>query len=257
MNMDGKIAVVTGAASGIGRATAQAMAEAGVAGLALVDLHEGVDETAAGLANAESYRCDLGSVTAIRATFAAIYERFGQVDACAFPGGFSYRTRTLEVTEEEWDNVINANLRGAFFCNQEALKLMYEQGSGAIVNMSADAAFFPIEGFALQAAMKGGVWHMTQTLALEAAPKGVRVNCVSPGNTKGGGFGARVPRSSWPWPEDHKAMIRDVLRAVPRGDMLETREVADVITFLCSDAASGVSGELLHINSGGYYTMVF
>src|SRR3546814_18130916 len=79
---------------------------------------------------------------------------------------------------------MNVNLRGTFFCCQEALRIMYPQGSGAIVNTSADAAFNPIYGFALQAAGKGGIVNMTKTLALEAAPRGLRVNAVSPGRSE-------------------------------------------------------------------------
>lgn len=260
MDMTGKVAVVTGAASGIGRATAKAIAAAGAAGLALVDLHEGVEETAAALPRdglrLETYRCDLSSVTEIRDTFAGIRLAFDRIDACAFVGGYSYRNRTLETTEEEWDRVINANLRGTFFCNQEALRVMYEQRAGSIVNMSADAAYYPIEGFTIQAAAKGGVWHMTQTLALEAAPLGVRVNAISPGNTSGGGKGVVVERVSWGLPQ-HGTPREAITESMAGGRMFEPEEIAGVILFLCSDASSAVSGALLHANGGGYYTMKF
>lgn len=259
--MEGKIAVVTGAASGIGRATARALAENGSEGVALVDIHDNVEMTAAEIRevgrDVAVFRCDLGDVSAIRSTFSAIVTRFGRIDACALPGGFSYRAKTLAVTEDEWDMVLNANLRAAFFCNQEALKVMYAQGRGSIVNMSADAAFHPIEGFALQAAGKGGIWHMTQTLALEAQPNGVRVNCVSPGNTAGGGGGLRVARLSWAAPIDREETREKLVAAMPRGAMLEADEVANVIMFLCSDLSTGISGSLVHVNAGGYYTLVF
>ena len=260
MDLTGKVAVVTGAASGIGRATAHAAAAAGARGLALVDLHEGVHDTAAGLQRegiqVEPFTCDLGSVAQIRETFAGIRSAFDRIDACAFIGGYSYRSRTLDTTEEEWDRVIDANLRGTFFCNQEALRTMYEQGAGSIVNMSADAAFHPIEGFAIQAAGKGGIWHLTQVLALEAAPKGVRVNPISPGNTSGGGHGVRVPRVSWP--ADQRAIPREeITAAMVGGRMFDPGEMANAIVFLCSDASSAISGTLLHANGGGYYTMRF
>lgn len=260
MDMKGKVAVVTGAASGIGRATAHAIAEAGAAGLALVDLHESAQHTAGSLRHdglrIEVFRCDLGKVAEIRETFAGIRAVFERIDACAFVGGYSYRNRTLETSEEEWDRVIGANLRGTFFCNQEALRTMYEQGSGAIVNMSADAAFHPVEGFTIQAAAKGGIWHMTQVLALEAAPRGVRVNCISPGNTAGGGQGVRVPRVSWPSAQ-YSSSLEDITRSMPGGRMLRPEEVASVILFLCSDASAAISGALIHANAGGYYTMRF
>ena len=258
--MQGKVAVVTGAASGIGRATAHAVAGAGAAGLALVDLHDGADQTAEALRRdglqVEVFRCDLGSVAEIRETFAGIRAAFERIDACAFVGGYSYRNNTLETSEEEWDRVLGANLRGTFFCNQEALRTMYEQGSGAIVNMSADAAFQPVEGFTIQAAAKGGIWHMTQVLALEAAPRGVRVNCISPGNTSGGGQGVHVPRVSWPTAQ-YASSREDITRSMPGGRFLEPQEVASVILFLCSNASAAISGALVHANAGGYYTMRF
>ncbi len=260
MDLTGKVAVVTGAASGIGRATAHAAARAGARGLALVDLHEGVEQTADAVRRdglqVGVFMCDLGSVAQIRDAFAGIRRAFGRIDACAFVGGYSYRSRTVDTTEEEWDRVINANLRGAFFCNQEALRVMYEQGAGSIVNMSADAAYYPVEGFAIQAAGKGGIWHMTQVLALEAAPRGVRVNAISPGNTSGGGHGVRVPRVSWP-ADLHSISSEDITASMVRGRMLEPEEIASTILFLCSDASSAISGALVHANAGGYYTMRF
>lgn len=260
MDMKGKVAVVTGAASGIGRATAQAVAGAGAAGLALVDLHDGAHQTGEALRRdglrVEVFRCDLGNVAQIRQTFSGIRAAFERIDACAFVGGYSYRNSTLETSEEEWDRVIGANLRGTFFCNQEALRTMYEQGSGAIVNMSADAAFHPVEGFTIQAAAKGGIWHMTQVLALEAAPKRVRLNCISPGNTSGGGHGVRVPRVSWP-DAQYSSNREDITRSMPGGRMLRPEEVANVILFLCSDASAAINGALVHANAGGYYTMRF
>jgi NAD(P)-dependent dehydrogenase (short-subunit alcohol dehydrogenase family) len=258
--MTGRVAVVTGAASGIGRATAHAVARAGASGLALMDVHGGVARTAEAVRRdgleVEVLACDLGDVGQIREAFAGVRRSFERVDACAFVGGYSYRNRTLETTEDEWDRVIDANLRGAFFCNQEALRIMYAQGGGAIVNMSADAAFHPVEGFSIQAAAKGGIWHMTQVLALEAAPWGVRVNAISPGNTSGGGQGAVVPRTSWP-ADPRRIPREDITATMARGRMFDPEEIADAIVFLCSDASSAISGALLHANGGGYVTMRF
>jgi NAD(P)-dependent dehydrogenase (short-subunit alcohol dehydrogenase family) len=254
--------LVTGAASGIGRATALRFAARGATRIACLDIHDAGNQDTAGLvtaagAEALAIHVDLGSVASIRAAYAEALAALGRIDAAAHVGGYSWRGETVDVTEEQWDMVINVNLRGTFFCCQEALRAMYAQGSGAIVNMSADAAFFPIYGFAVQAAGKGGIALMTQTLALETARRGVRVNCVSPGITKVAPTGSARPpspnlkRDDLPVPPPADAMPEQTAG----GRWMQAEETADAIVYLASDAASGVNGTLLHVNGGGYLTL--
>lgn len=262
MDMIGKIALVTGAASGIGRATAIRYAERGAAGVACLDIHdESNQETArrveAAGARSIAIHVDLGQVAQIGAAYAEALAGFGRIDAAAHIGGYSWRGETVDVTEDQWNTVINVNLRGTFFCCQEALKVMYAQGSGAIVNMSADAAFFPIYGFAVQAAGKGGIALMTQTLAHETARRGIRVNAVSPGITKVDPTGGTRPaspnlkRDDLPKPPPAETMYEQT----SPGRWMKAEEVADSIVYLSSDAASGVNGVLMHVNGGGYFTL--
>ncbi|MGE0385839.1 MAG: SDR family NAD(P)-dependent oxidoreductase [Gammaproteobacteria bacterium] len=264
MDMKGRHVLVTGTASGIGRATALRFAARGAATVACVDIHaEGNRETAAMVeragARALAVQMDLASVPDIRRGYAEVAAAFGRIDAAAHVGGYSWRGNTLDVTEEQWEAVIGVNLRGCFFCCQQALRIMYAQGAGAIVNMSADAAFHPMEGFALQAAGKGGLVNMTRTLALESARRGVRVNAVSPGIVDVRRTGADPAHGVDP--ERTKPL------APPQGDFRDwmadqtapgrwvgADEVADTIVFLCSDAASGINGDLLFINGGGYFS---
>lgn len=262
MLLSGKIALVTGAASGIGRETALTFAREGAGGIACLDLHDaGAEATARDIealgVKAVPLHVDLADVEQIRAAYAATMKEFGRIDAAAHIGGYSWRGETLDVTVELWDQVINANLRAAFFCSQEALRVMYPQRSGAIVNMSADAAFHPIYGFAVQAAGKGGIVNMTQTLALEAAPRGVRVNVVSPGIVRSQHAGAQRPhqpplRRDTPPPPDAATRLGE---RTAIGRYMTMTEVADVFAFLCSDRASGVNGELMFVNGGGYPTL--
>lgn len=262
MLMNGKTVLVTGTASGIGRETALAFAREGAVRIACLDVHEANNcATAAELEEmgieALSLQVELGRVDQIRTAFRAVADRWGRLDASCHIGGYSWRGETLDVTEEQWDLVMNVNLRGTFFCCQEALRIMYPQGSGAIVNMSADAAFHPIYGFALQAAGKGGIVNMTRTLALEAAPRGVRVNVVSPGIVRTQKAGAIRPeqppvRRENPPPPDAASRLGEQTAI---GRYMTMGEVAEAFVFLCSDRASGISGDLLFVNGGGYPTL--
>jgi NAD(P)-dependent dehydrogenase (short-subunit alcohol dehydrogenase family) len=263
MDMTGKTALVTGTASGLGRETALTIARHGAKQIACLDIHdEGNAETAESLrrlgAEPLTLRVDLGDVGQIRAAFAETLVAFGRIDAAALIGGYSWKAETLDVTPEQWDKFVNVNLRGAFFCCQEALRAMYERGSGAIVTMSADAAFYPMEGLAVQAAAKGGVAQMSKAFALEAARHGVRVNAISPGIV-------HVRKSGWVTPAGPpQRPIPNLPPAPPaaqmheqtaRGKWLLEREIADAVVFLCSDAASGVSGDTLFVNGGGYFSL--
>ena len=262
MLLDGKIVLVTGTASGIGRETALMAAKEGAAGVACLDLHDENNAATAGEIEKLGVRAiplhvDLANVEQIRAAYAAAMKEFGRIDAAAHIGGYSWRGETLDVTVELWDQVVNTSLRGTFFCCQEALRVMYAQGSGAIVNMSADAAFHPIYGFALQAAGKGGIVHMTKTLALEAAPRGVRVNAVSPGivrTQKAGSLRPRQPelRRENPPPAD---AVNRLAEQTAIGRYMTMAEVANSFVFLCSDRASGINGDLVFVNGGGYPTL--
>ena len=262
MLMQGKTVLVTGTASGIGRETALVCAREGAARIACLDVHDANNEATAHEleamgATAKPLHCDLGNVDQIRAAFRAVAQDWGRLDASCHIGGYSWRGETLDVTVEQWDLVLNVNLRGTFFCCQEALRIMYPQRSGAIVNTSADAAFYPIYGFALQAAGKGGIVNMTKTLALEAAPRGVRVNVVSPGIVRTQKAGADrphqpPPRRENPPPDDAVGRL-GAFTAI--GRYMTMAEIADIFAFLCSDRAGGINGDLIFANGGGYPTL--
>ena len=259
MMMRDKVVLVTGTASGIGRETALLCAREGATRIACLDIHDANNEATAqeleqAGVEALPLHVDLGDVDQIRAAYRRVAAEFGGLDAAAHIGGYSWRGETLDVTVEQWDLVLNANLRGTFFCCQEALRIMYPQQRGSIVNISADAAFYPIYGFALQAAGKGGIVNMTRTLALEAAPRGVRLNTVSPGivRTQKAGYQRPeqpVPRRENPPPAD---AVNRLGEQTAIGRYMTMAEIAETFVFLMSDRASGISGDLIFVNGGGY-----
>lgn len=265
MLMKDKTVLVTGAASGIGRCTALKYAEMGATRIACLDIHqESNRETVRTLESkgvkAIAVQVDIGKVAEIRRAYAEVMSAFGRLDAAAHIGGYSWRGESTEVTEEQWDMVINVNLRGTFFLCQEALKIMYAQGSGAIVNMSADAAFYPTRGFAVQAAGKGGIALMSRTLGFESAPRGVRVNAVSPGIVLVQPTGYAKPAGP-DVPPDPQAPKLDSVASLGKQTApkrwIEAEEVANTFVFLSSDAATGISGDLISVNCGGYPTLQF
>lgn len=246
IDLKGKTAIVTGAASGMGKATAIAFGKQG-AHVALVDINgEGARQTARIVEDlgARTLVCqtDIAKVAEVRAMVQRVKQHFGRIDAVANVAAIFPRMKVVEVTEQHWDAIQNVDLRGVFFTCQEAMKVMMAQGGGAIVNVASGAAFRAIEGHAAYSAAKGGLVAMSRVMALEGARQGVRVNVVAPGHTITEGALAGMGR------ERMEAMAKDL---VP-GRWMTPEEIASGIVFLCSDAASGINGAILNINGGNY-----
>ena len=245
MQMRGKSVIVTGAASGIGRATAIAFAKAG-AQVALVDVNEAAaHRTAKHLGTGVKHtvlKADLSKVADIRNMVAQTKKSFGRIDALANIAAIYPRASVLDVTEDFWDKMMAVNLRGLFFSCQAALRVMADQGGGAIVNIASGVAFRPHEGLAAYSAAKGGVVALSRVLALEGIKRGVRTNVVAPGHTLTEGV-------SGMWTKEQLGATAAEL--VP-GRWMEPSEIAHAIVFLCSDEASGVNGAILNVNGGDY-----
>jgi NAD(P)-dependent dehydrogenase (short-subunit alcohol dehydrogenase family) len=247
LDLDGKVALVTGASSGIGRATAVALAERGAS--VAVNFHRnesGAEETRAAVVNAGGratvIQADVTRASDVRALVARTIEEFGALDILVNnAGSLVERLKILELTEERWDEVIDLNLKSAFLCSQAVAASMIERKTGAIVNVSSIAGR---NGGALgsihYSTAKGGLITMTKGFAKELAPYGVRVNAVSPGVID-------TPyHERFSTPEAMKAYVG----GIPLGRVGTPEEVASVIAFLASDAASYLSGETIEINGG-------
>ncbi len=247
MDFSGKTAVVTGAASGMGRATAIAFGKAG-ANVALFDINEDGARLIAGQIDGSGTRAtvcrvDMAEPEQIRTALRATNDRFGGIDYLANVAAvYNPTAKVADVTEEFWDRLMSINLRGAFFCCQEALRIMIAQGHGSIVNVASGAAFRPIEGLVVYTATKAGVVGMTRVLALESARTGVRINVMAPGHTLSETMIDILPAEQ----------IESMGAALVPGRWMTPEEPANAILWLCSDEASGVNGAIVNVNGGNH-----
>ncbi|AOS63339.1 3-oxoacyl-ACP reductase FabG [Actinoalloteichus hymeniacidonis] len=244
-----RIAIVTGAAQGIGAATARTLA-AGGATVAVVDLTEQraqsvVEEITESGGTAVAIGCDVTDESAVQAMAAQVVDRFGRVDILVNNAGITRDNLLFKMPASEWDAVINTNLTSMFLCCHAVQASMVAAKYGRIVNLSSRSAL-GARGQVNYAAAKAGVQGLTATLAIELGPFGVTVNAVAPGYIATAMTAATAQRVGLE-AEDHQqqAAAQTPLRRVG-----QPSEVAEVIAFLASDAASYVSGQTLYVNGG-------
>jgi len=244
----GKVAFVTGAASGIGRAAALAFAREG-ASVVVADVSEqGNQETARMIeeqgGRALAVRCDVTRGEDVKAALAKAVEAFGRLDVAFNNAGVEPKqlVPTAEVKEEEWDRIINIDLRGVFLCMKYEIPLMLEQGGGAIVNTSSGAGIIGIKGNPAYTAAKHGVIGLTRAAALDYAPSNIRVNAVCPGYIDT----PMMARFTGGTAEGRATVISEE----PIGRMGRPEEIANAVVWLCSDAAAFVVGHAMVVDGG-------
>lgn len=243
----GKVAFVTGAGSGIGRATAIAFAQAG-ASVALIDISEkGLEETARAIetigGKSLAIKCDVTKGEEVKAALEQTVGTFGRLDAAFNNAGLEQPMRPLvDLSEELWDRLLNVNLRSVFLCMKYQIGIMLKQGGGAIVNTSSGAGVTAIQGQAAYCASKFGVTSLSKAAALEYAAKNIRINAVCPGITDT----PMITRVTGGTDEGRAAMIAEE----PVGRMGRPEEIAGAVLWLCSDDAAFVAGHALVIDGG-------
>lgn len=242
-----KVAVVTGAASGMGFVTAKAFAEAGAA-VALVDVREdavcsAADKLAASGHKTIGIRCNVADESEVATAIDRTVSEFGRLDVAFNNAGIqSPATETADVPGEDFDRVTAINLRGVWTCMKHELRHMREQGSGAIVNCSSIGGLIGLPGRSAYHAAKHGVIGLTKSAALEYASRGIRINAICPGTIN-------TPMVSEMLAKEREAM-NEILRDQPIGRLGQPEEIASAVLWLCSAGASFVIGHALVVDGG-------
>lgn len=238
--MNGRVAVITGGASGIGRSTAAALADAG-ASVVVGDINEaGLEETAR-QTGATPVLTDVTSSASVNALVAAAVEHHGRVDVIANIAGVIAMTPIVDLTEEELDRVLAVNLKGVVFGTQAAMRSMPR--GGCIVNMTSTAIDQASPQLAAYAMSKAAVAMFTKTAAVEGGKLGIRVNAVAPGFVL-------TPMTERGGPERTQAMVEMMSKRSPIGATGEPGDIASAVLYLASDAAKYVTGQVLRVNGG-------
>ena len=248
LSLDGRVALVTGAARGIGRALSLGLAQAG-AHVAVLDLPHMAEEAQSVRKDIEAlgrtsrtYTLDVRDIPNVQPAVDRIAADFGALDILINNAGTRIQKPALEVTEDEWDLVVDTNLKGLFFCAQAAARHMVPRGSGRIINLASQLGLVATPNRPAYCASKGGVINLTRALALEWIRHGVTVNAIGPGPTD---TGRGAPAS------DSEEAQRVLEARMPLGRQMQPEDLVGAAIYLASPAAAAITGHTMIVD-GGY-----
>ncbi len=244
-SLTGKIALVTGASRGIGQTMAMALAGAG-ADMALVARGEEALRETAEMIREHGRRAmvvpaDVSEVRAIRGVVDRVVEEYGRIDILLNGAGTQVRKPAVEITEQDWDRVLNLNLKAVFFCSQAVAPQMIKQGKGKIINIASLNSTIGIPNIAPYNASKSGVLGLTRQLSTEWTRYGINVNAIAPGY-----FKTEMTRRLWEDPEKDQW----VLSRTPKGRWGELSELKGTVVYLASEASDFVTGVMINVDGG-------
>ncbi|MBZ0157872.1 MAG: 3-oxoacyl-[acyl-carrier-protein] reductase [Alphaproteobacteria bacterium] len=243
--MKGHTALITGGGRGIGKAIAESLAQRGV-NIVVVDVNLDIAQSAASDLERLGVRClalkaDVSRSSEVSGMFEAALKEFGSVEVLVNNAGITRDALLLRMKEEDWDAVININLKGTFLCSKEAVKAMSKQRYGRIINIASVVAFMGNPGQANYSASKAGIVGLTKTIGKEYASRGITVNAVAPG------FITTAMTDAL-----SENVRQDMLRAIPMNRFGTVEDVANAVAFFASPDAGYITGQVIHVNGGMY-----
>ena len=250
MKLKGRIALISGSSSGIGRGVALAFAREGAEGVVVnypapadkAAAEAVVREVSAAGAQAIAVEADVADESATKALVAEAHARFGRIDVLVNNAGIAHSAALQDTPVDIWDRVIAVHLRGTFLLTRAVLPEMYARGHGKVINTVSQLAYKGAPGLTAYTAAKGAIISLTRSLALEIGPRRINVNCVAPGAT-------RTPILDSVTPE----LLEAVRAAIPRGRIAEVEEIAPTYVFLASQDANHFQGQCLSPNGGDQF----
>lgn len=245
MELKGQVALVTGSARGIGKAIAESLAKKGadivVADVNLEEALYASAEIAKLGVRSEAFRLDVSRSEEVIRVFEDIQKDFGRLDILVNNAGITRDGLLLRMKEEDWDLVININLKGAFLCSKEAVKIMTKQRYGRIINIASVVAFMGNPGQVNYSASKAGIVGLTKTIAKEYASRGITANAVAPGFI--------MTAMTEALPDNVKEEMK---KAIPMARFGTVEDVAKAVVFLSSPDSGYITGQVIHVNGGMY-----
>lgn len=240
MKLENRVAIVTGAAQGIGRAIAEKLDAEG-ATVVVADVNaDGAEQAAGALERGQGMECDVSSQESVQAMVAKVLDELGRVDALVNNAAIVPFIAWDDVDLDHWQKIIDTNLTGVYICSRAVYGPMREEGYGRIVNIASNTVMAGTPNMAAYVAAKGGVWGFTRALATEVGGYGITVNAVAPGLTASDGVLASPHAEAFEFVQS--------LQAIPRRG--ESEDIAPTVSFLCSEESGWVTGQMVVADGG-------